>query len=199
MPSWAIPVAEPFAGSCREILSAGSPWLTNTVRAEIPEAPNWVHANGGIINGGVACVGTEWRVFVCIFRVFCAFFVRFFLPKWPAKKRKFAHNPANMCKKRFYAIPPLVIPPFACHRPKIKKKIEISIETENFEREWNLRASHPLRPYFCGEFETSRLKFSSEIRNFDRDWNFRARLKLFDRCLWDNDWISSGKGRSNNH
>ena len=42
--------------------------------------------------------------------------VRFFLPKWPAEKRKIAHNRAKMCKKRFYAIPPLVIPPFACHR-----------------------------------------------------------------------------------
>ena len=29
--------------------------------------------------------------------------------------------------------------------------------------------------FFCGEFETSRLKFSSEIKNFDRDWKFRAR------------------------
>ena len=55
---------------------------------------------------------------------FCAFLrfvVRFcvlkiFLPKWPAEKRKFTHNRAKMCKKRFYAIPPLVIPPFACHR-----------------------------------------------------------------------------------
>ena len=78
----------------------------------------WVHANGGIINGGVACVGAEWRVFVHFsrFGAFLCVSVRFFLPKWPAKKRKFAHNPAKMCKKRFYAVPPLVIPPFACHR-----------------------------------------------------------------------------------
>ena len=75
-----------------------------------------VHANGGIINGGVACVCAKWRVPVH----FCAFwriFVRFILPKWPAKKRKLAHNSAKMCKKRFYAIPPLVIPPF-CVSPK---------------------------------------------------------------------------------
>ena len=56
--------------------------------------------------------------YLCIFfsRV-CAFLrvsVRFFLPKWPAEKRKIAHNRAKMCKK--HAIPPLVIPPFACHR-----------------------------------------------------------------------------------
>ena len=30
---------------------------------------NWVHANRGIINGGVACVSAKWRVFVrfCVF------------------------------------------------------------------------------------------------------------------------------------
>ena len=51
-------------------------------------------------------------------------------------------------------------------------------EIENFEREWNFRASHPPRPYFfcgnsthrspifCGEFETSRLNISSEIEFF---------------------------------
>ena len=77
----------------------------------------WVYANGGIINGGVACVCAKWRVFVHFAR-FCAFLcvsVRFFLPKWPAEKREFAHNRAKMCKKRFYAIPPWVIPAFACH------------------------------------------------------------------------------------
>ena len=53
------------------------------------------------------------RVF---FFAFLCISVLFFLPKWPAEKRNFAHNRAKMCKKRFYAIPPLVIPPFACHR-----------------------------------------------------------------------------------
>ena len=38
-----------------------------------------------------------------------------------------------------------------------------------FVREWNFRASHPPRPNFCGEIETSRLKFSSEIEEFERD------------------------------
>ena len=37
---------------------------------------NWVHANGGKINGGVACVCAKWRVFVH-FRAFLRFFVRF--------------------------------------------------------------------------------------------------------------------------
>ena len=46
----------------------------------------------------------------------------FFLPKWPAEKREIVHNRAKMCKKRFFAIPPLVIPPFACHREKPIKK-----------------------------------------------------------------------------
>ena len=34
----------------------------------------WVHANGGIINGGVACVCAKWSIFVHV----CAF-VRFFM------------------------------------------------------------------------------------------------------------------------
>ena len=32
--------------------------------------------------------------------------MRFFLPKWPAKRRQLAQKSAKMCKKRFYAIPP---------------------------------------------------------------------------------------------
>ena len=76
---------------------------------------SWVHANGGITNGGVACVGARWRVFA-YFCEFLRFFVRFcaFFPakkKWPAKKRKCAQNPAKVCQKRFYAMPPLFVPP----------------------------------------------------------------------------------------
>ena len=70
--------------------------------------------------------------FLCIFARFCAFLcvsARFFLPKWPAKKRKLAQNSAKMCKKRFYAIPPLVIPPFACHR--VLGWIELCHEVRN--------------------------------------------------------------------
>ena len=39
---------------------------------------------------------------------------------------------------------------------------------------------------FCGEIETSRLKFSSlEIKNFDRDQKFRSGSNFFDRgALW---------------
>ena len=52
-------------------------------------------------------------------------------------------------------------------------------ENEIFER-----ATHR-SPIFCGEIETSRLKFSSEIKNFDRDWKFRSRSNVFDRwALW---------------
>ena len=57
---------------------------------------------------------------LCVFAFFCAFLCFFFLSKWPAEKRKSAHNRARMCKKKcFSAIPPLVIPPFACHRSLI--------------------------------------------------------------------------------
>ena len=68
---------------------------------EIPEF--WVHANGGVINGGVACVCTNWRVFAR----FCAFL----LAKMACRKSRIWHNRAKMCKKRIYAIPPLVTPP----------------------------------------------------------------------------------------
>ena len=58
-------------------------------------------------------------------------------------------------------------------RAQRSKKFEISIENEIFDR-----ATHR-GPIFCGEIETSRLKFSSdikktsiEIENFDRDQIF---------------------------
>ena len=54
-----------------------------------------------------------------------------------------------------------------------KKKFEISIEIENFDREWNFRASHPPRPYFLlwGNRDV-------EIKIFERDQTFRSRLKI---------------------
>ena len=73
---------------------------------------------------------------LCRMVCFCAFFVRAFAPFkmrfcafFPAKMacRKAqvcTYSCKKMCKKRFYAIPPLVIPPFACHRlPTLQKKI----------------------------------------------------------------------------
>ena len=55
--------------------------------------------------------------------------------------------------------------------PKIKK-FEISIEIENFDREWNFRASHPPRPYFLwGNRDI-------EIQIFELDQKFRSRLKI---------------------
>ena len=49
---------------------------------------------------------------------------------------------------------------------RFRSRLKISIENEIFER-----ATHR-GPIFCGEIETSRLKFSSEIKNFDRDQFF---------------------------
>ena len=69
----------------------------------------WVHAKGGTINGGVACVCAK-----CIFARFCTFLcvsVCFFLPKWASKKRKTGKNSPRIYKKHFSAIPFL-----ACHR-----------------------------------------------------------------------------------
>ena len=60
---------------------------------------------------------------------FCAFYPS----KMACRKAgKFAHNRAKMCEKRFYAIPPLVIPPFACHRA-----------TQLYKRYSRLPAPHP--------------------------------------------------------
>ena len=70
--------------------------------------------------------------------------------------------------------------------PKIKT-------IQDFERDWKFRArmkfsSQPPTAvlFFCGEIETSRLKFSSlKIKKFDRDWKLRARLNFVDRwALW---------------
>ena len=66
----------------------------------------WAHANGGIINGSVACVSEKKERFYG----FLHFFVRFcvsLLPKWSAEKHKLSQNCAKMGKKRFFAIPPL--------------------------------------------------------------------------------------------
>ena len=66
-------------------------------------------------------------------------------------------------------------------RAQRSKKFKISIEIENFDLENEIfeRATHR-GPIFCGEIETSRLKFSSaarskisiETENFDRDQIF---------------------------
>ena len=48
-------------------------------------------------------------------------------------------------------------------KSRFRARLKISSENENFER-----ATHR-GPIFCGEFETSRLKFASEIKKFDRD------------------------------
>ena len=37
----------------------------------------------------------------------------------------------------------------------------------------------PTAALFCGEVETSRLKFSSEIKKFDRDWKFSSKIEFF--------------------
>ena len=67
-----------------------------------------MHANGGIINGGVACVCAKWCVFVhfcaCL-RFFLCISVRLSYQDGLQKSAKFAQNFAKCAKKRFYAIP----------------------------------------------------------------------------------------------
>ena len=83
----------------------------------------WVHANRGAINGGVACVCAKWRVFAHFVR-FCAFFVRFlcvfFVPKWPAEKRKFAHNRAKNVQKALFCNTPFSYTHF-CVSPNCRR------------------------------------------------------------------------------
>ena len=57
--------------------------------------------------------------FLRVSALFCAF-LRVFSTKMGCKRAQFAQNVAKMCKKHFYATPPLVIPPLACHRIKAK-------------------------------------------------------------------------------
>ena len=61
------------------------------------------------------CKTARFWAFLRVFALFLCCSVRFFPAKTTCTKKK-ARNPAKMCKKRFHAIPPVVIPPFACHR-----------------------------------------------------------------------------------
>ena len=47
----------------------------------------WVHVNGGVINGGVACVRARWRV-LCVFACFLVRFCAFFPTEMACKKRR---------------------------------------------------------------------------------------------------------------
>ena len=81
---------------------------------------SWVHVNGGITNGGVACVVVRFCELLRVLALFCAFLSVFSYQNGLQKSANFAQNSARMCTKRFHAIPPLVIPPFACHRTSVK-------------------------------------------------------------------------------
>ena len=60
---------------CAKIAESGLKPPFESPHLDFPEII-WVHANGGIINGGVACVCAKWCVFV-YFCAFLRFFVRF--------------------------------------------------------------------------------------------------------------------------
>ena len=78
-----------------------------------------LHANGGIIHGGVACICAKWCVSVhycALLALFYAFLCLLSYQNGLQKKRKFAQNSAKMCKKRFLCNTPFSCTPFACHR-----------------------------------------------------------------------------------
>ena len=70
----------------------------------------WGHANRGIINGVVACF-VRFCAFLCVSVLF------FPTQKWPAKNTKLRRILQKCAKKRFYATPPLVSPPFPLVTP----------------------------------------------------------------------------------
>ena len=70
---------------------------------------NWVHANGGIINGGVACICAKWRVFVhfCAFLRFFVRFCAFFPTKMGCKKASNLRRILQKCAKSAFMQYPL--------------------------------------------------------------------------------------------
>ena len=75
-------------------------------------------------------------------------------------------------------------------------RLKISIEIENFKREWD-------EGLYLWGISRSGLKFSIEIENFNRDWTFQARIEIFKRMDWkfhaiNRDWIFSIAGPSGN-
>ena len=65
-----------------EFLRDHPPCTTPNHKHELSKCKSWVHANGGIVNGGVACIGgfCAFCAFLCVFVRVCAFF--------PAKKEQ---------------------------------------------------------------------------------------------------------------
>ena len=77
----------------------------------------------------------------------------FFLPKKDAENRKSAQNSAKMCemcKKRLYALPPLVMPPFACHRQHQDHPREHSREQCHFQENSRVASGALWRFTCCG-------------------------------------------------
>ena len=109
------------------------------------------------------CKVARFCAFLRVFALFGAFLCVFLLPKWPAEKRKIVQNRAKMCKKRFYAIPPLVIPPFACHR---LRPVIIKWVGRIFEISDSIRQENPEGPTIKQNL-ISISKFSISIEIFD--------------------------------
>ena len=99
--------------------------------------------------------------------------------RWTAVHRGGLKNPVEVLKK-FDPLPPtLPRGPKDRKNSRFRSGLKISSENEIFER-----ATHR-GPIFCGEIETSRLKFSSEIKNVERDQKFRSGSNFFNRwALW---------------
>ena len=100
----------------------------------------WVHANGGIINGGVACICAKW----CAFMHFCAvlrFFVRFcafFFCQNGQQKSANLHIIVQKCAKTAFMQYPLWLYPllrvteFSCAVPSnlsgiVRANVRLSI------------------------------------------------------------------------
>ena len=73
----------------------------------------WVHANGVIVNGGVACVGAKWRIFVhfCAFLRFFACFCALFPAKMACKKAQICTESCKNVLKNVFTQYPLYLYP----------------------------------------------------------------------------------------
>ena len=125
------------------------------------------------------CIRLCKMVCCCVFLRAVALFCAFFLTKTVAKKCKSAQNSAKTCEKRFCAIPPLIIPPFACHRDisvdfsggfPLKNKQENPRKNPRFSRE--LLDQNPLS-------ENSALRRSGIPCGGDRLLPYRPRRGVF--------------------
>ena len=134
---------------------------------------SWVHANWGIVDGGVACVCAKWRVFAHLCALLCVS-VSFSCQNGLEKSANLRII-LQKCAKALYAIPPLVIPPFACHRFFLTPGVG---RDKNAERELSKCPMNPLSLFIASRI----ILFSEEIiKDPPKIVAFKTSIKLTSR------------------